>query len=81
MQANKTITGDWEEDCTGPVTEYKSKTPINTIGDLITFLQGLKSPNWCIAIPDQKGVPREEIVIISTGISTVLTSKGKEIEW
>lgn len=56
------------------------KQQIRTIGDLINFLSTFP-PNWSIAVPDRNGICREEIFVEISSISTVLTSKGEEVEW
>lgn len=53
---------------------------VNTIAELIEFLKQFP-PHLPVAVNDNFGIPREDVFIEETSISSVLTSTGDEIIW
>lgn len=54
---------------------------INTLIKLLQDYQTLYGPDVQISVPDPKGVVRREIYIARDPVSTILTSRGEEVEW
>lgn len=73
----KILTANSEENFSGAVYEYRPDKKIDTVKDLIEFLQQL--PSLRITIHDGRGTPREDVYILQDGLGTSLTADGKEI--
>lgn len=59
---------------------YRPKHRVKTFGELVDFLSQFPR-EWSIGAYDAHGVPRKNLIVESTSISTLLSSEGEEIDF